>query len=74
MLMRAQPEVASPCIDVCQMDPDTGLCAGCYRTLDEIAGWSGADRDTRLAILAAVAHRRDEHAPDGREFRSECER
>lgn len=38
-----EPEgpVRSPCICVCQMDPRTGLCEGCYRTLDEIAAWSG---------------------------------
>jgi predicted Fe-S protein YdhL (DUF1289 family) len=34
-------EVASPCISVCVIDAPTGLCAGCYRTLDEIAGWIG---------------------------------
>jgi predicted Fe-S protein YdhL (DUF1289 family) len=30
-------EVASPCINVCKMNPDTTLYEGCYRTLDEIA-------------------------------------
>ena len=32
--------VPSPCICVCTMEPTTGLCIGCFRTLDEIAGWS----------------------------------
>ncbi|MGH8799774.1 MAG: DUF1289 domain-containing protein, partial [Casimicrobiaceae bacterium] len=31
--------VASPCTSVCTIDRPTGLCAGCFRTLDEIAGW-----------------------------------
>ena len=41
--------VPSPCICVCTMDPATGLCLGCYRTLDEIAAWSGlSDSDKRV--------------------------
>ena len=45
--MSLRPELAvvmqpvpSPCIDVCRMDPGSGLCEGCRRTLDEIAHWS----------------------------------
>jgi predicted Fe-S protein YdhL (DUF1289 family) len=29
----------SPCISVCRMSEQTGLCEGCFRTLDEITGW-----------------------------------
>jgi predicted Fe-S protein YdhL (DUF1289 family) len=32
--------VPSPCINVCRMNPATGLCDGCLRTIDEIANWS----------------------------------
>jgi len=43
--------VASPCVNVCVMDDATGLCRGCYRTLDEIARWSVmSDRDKRVVI------------------------
>lgn len=35
-----KPGLPSPCINVCRMDPATGWCAGCLRTLDEIARWS----------------------------------
>ena len=31
--------VASPCTSVCIIDPVTGLCGGCFRTLEEISGW-----------------------------------
>ncbi|HUN91380.1 MAG TPA: DUF1289 domain-containing protein, partial [Burkholderiaceae bacterium] len=31
--------VASPCVNVCHIEPGTGCCEGCLRTLDEIAGW-----------------------------------
>ena len=66
--------VPSPCINVCKMDDHSGLCQGCLRTLDEIAGWGRADDAARLAILAAVARRRQEHAPGEGELRCDCER
>jgi uncharacterized protein len=53
--------VASPCINICRMDEESGLCVGCLRTLAEIAGWSRADDDVRRAILAAIEQRRAEH-------------
>lgn len=31
--------ISSPCVAVCRMDADSGLCIGCYRTIDEISGW-----------------------------------
>ncbi|MCL2344866.1 MAG: DUF1289 domain-containing protein [Desulfobulbus sp.] len=49
---------ASPCTNTCQMDPISGLCAGCQRTLAEIAAWSTADAAARQKIVAAVAKRR----------------
>lgn len=66
--------VPSPCINVCKMDDQSGLCQGCLRTLDEIAGWGRADDAARLAILAAVARRRQEHDPGEGELRCDCER
>jgi predicted Fe-S protein YdhL (DUF1289 family) len=50
--------VPSPCTKVCTMDPATGLCRGCHRTLDEIAAWTALDDAGRRAVLAAVAARR----------------
>lgn len=47
----------SPCILVCAMDARTGLCLGCHRTMDEIAGWSAAGDAEKRAILARVADR-----------------
>jgi predicted Fe-S protein YdhL (DUF1289 family) len=29
----------SPCVSVCRMSDQTGLCEGCFRTLEEITGW-----------------------------------
>lgn len=31
--------VESPCIGVCTMNEQTGYCAGCFRTIEEITKW-----------------------------------
>ncbi len=55
-----QKAAVSPCINVCAVDTANGLCQGCFRSLDEISGWSRASNDERLNILDAVARRRKE--------------
>ena len=40
------------------MDPVSGLCTGCLRTLAEIAAWSVLEDDERRAIWAALPLRR----------------
>lgn len=52
--------VASPCINVCQMDATTGWCRGCARRLDEIAGWGGAPEAFRGQVMAQLPARRAE--------------
>lgn len=47
----------SPCIRLCQINPATGLCTGCLRTLDEIAGWASFSEAERRAINASLAGR-----------------
>lgn len=49
---------ASPCVDVCTVHPDGSHCMGCFRTLDEIAGWSHFDEDQRRKVLALTEERR----------------
>jgi uncharacterized protein len=50
--------VKSPCVDVCIMDPQKGLCQGCLRTLDEIARWSQMSEIEREQVVAALPGRR----------------
>lgn len=50
--------VASPCIDICRIDPVSGWCEGCLRTLDEIAEWSGLDDLARQAVWERLPARR----------------
>ena len=47
----------SPCIAVCLIDPKTGLCLGCGRTLPEIARWSHLESAERRAIMLGLAQR-----------------
>ena len=54
----SEPPVASPCINVCRMNPRTGLCDGCLRTLEEIAAWSALDDDARRAVWQRLDERR----------------
>lgn len=49
---------ASPCINLCQMDPERDICRGCYRNLDEITRWSRASDDEKNNILALIKQRR----------------
>jgi len=50
-------EVPSPCTNVCQIDPYSGYCLGCKRTVEEIAVWVTATPAERRAILARLAER-----------------
>ena len=50
-------EPASPCIGVCWIDSN-GRCGGCHRTLNEIAGWSGATTEDRRAVIKKCEQRR----------------
>ncbi len=52
------PDVASPCISVCEMDKESGLCTGCYRTLEEIATWSRIPNQQRWDIVRSLRERR----------------
>lgn len=49
--------VPSPCIDVCRMDPATGWCEGCRRTLDEIAAWGRMDDEGKQRVWELLSQR-----------------
>lgn len=50
-------EMASPCRNICELDPLGQWCVGCGRTLDEIAAWPNASETERQAILARLIER-----------------
>ena len=47
----------SPCISICLLDKDD-VCAGCFRTGDEIVDWFTSDDDRKRDILQASTQRR----------------
>jgi predicted Fe-S protein YdhL (DUF1289 family) len=47
----------SPCVSICQMDPASGLCAGCLRSLQEIGAWSSMEDADRRACWSRIADR-----------------
>jgi uncharacterized protein len=49
--------ISSPCVKVCVIDPASGFCAGCGRTLDEIAHWGAMSEAERLEIMRGLAAR-----------------
>jgi len=49
--------ISTPCIRVCILDPDTGLCEGCGRTNEEIAAWYRLSEEERLAIMNGLDER-----------------
>ncbi|MCC6136491.1 MAG: DUF1289 domain-containing protein [Candidatus Contendobacter sp.] len=44
----------SPCIGVCVMNTQTQWCEGCFRTLEEIAGWWDYSPRQKLAVIAQL--------------------
>jgi predicted Fe-S protein YdhL (DUF1289 family) len=50
----------SPCTSVCRMDPQSGLCEGCLRTIDEIVQWATASEEQKRSVWRAIVRRKDE--------------
>lgn len=47
----------TPCIKVCAIDAVSGLCAGCHRSLGEIAAWATLSDTERRRIMAELPAR-----------------
>ncbi|MDO5370132.1 DUF1289 domain-containing protein [Paracoccus sp. (in: a-proteobacteria)] len=47
--------VASPCRNICTLDPATRVCTACLRTLDEIARWGRMTDEEKRAVLRRIA-------------------
>ena len=53
-------KTSSPCNGVCILEEDTGLCVGCLRTSEEIAGWEEFSDAEREAVMDRIAEREAE--------------
>jgi predicted Fe-S protein YdhL (DUF1289 family) len=49
----------TPCINVCKINPQTKLCDGCGRTIDEISYWSKYSDSERATIINRVNSREE---------------
>jgi len=50
-------EIESPCIKVCVIHPESRLCTGCLRSIDEIGAWSQMTAEARRDIMAELPQR-----------------
>ncbi len=60
-----RPEPESPCVKICVIEPASGFCLGCHRTIREISDWSRMSADERHAVLDRL-HQRAEAAKPAR--------
>lgn len=51
--------IPSPCVRNCCLHPQTDVCLGCHRSLEEIIAWHDASDVQRLEILARATARRE---------------
>ena len=56
--------IPTPCVKVCMVDGESGLCLGCLRTLPEIAAWGRLGDDERERVMAELPTRRGRVAPE----------
>lgn len=63
-LVWKRAEIESPCVQICVIHPETRLCTGCARSIDEIGGWSRMSAEERRVIMDELPNR--EAAPKGR--------
>lgn len=50
-------EIESPCIKLCVIQPESRLCTGCLRTIEEITAWSRLSPEERRSIMTALPTR-----------------
>jgi predicted Fe-S protein YdhL (DUF1289 family) len=52
-----RPNIESPCIKVCAVDGQSGLCLGCGRSLKEIGGWMHLGDEGRRDVMEVLPER-----------------
>ena len=49
--------IKSPCKNICELDPNTGLCMGCKRSIDEINNWIQKNDKEKIIIIKNTQNR-----------------
>lgn len=53
----SRDEIESPCVKICVVHPESRLCTGCLRTIDEIGAWSRMSPEARRTVMAELPSR-----------------
>ena len=53
----AGEDIPTPCISVCHVNADDGLCEGCFRTLGEISAWGRSTAANKRELWKTIMHR-----------------
>ena len=61
--MQEAAPVPSPCVSLCKIDAMSGLCDGCWRSIDEIVHWSGADDHFKRSVWTEIGRRKARALP-----------
>lgn len=56
--------IKTPCIKVCVVDGESGLCLGCFRTLQEVAAWARFSEAERDRLMAELPSRKSRVRPE----------
>ena len=51
--------IQSPCNNDCLIEPETKLCKGCFRTIDEIIQWIHYSENEKLQIIDFIKARKE---------------
>ncbi|AZQ67459.1 DUF1289 domain-containing protein [Silicimonas algicola] len=49
--------IETPCVNICVIHAETGLCLGCRRSGDEIAAWSSMSDEWRRNVMEELPSR-----------------
>jgi predicted Fe-S protein YdhL (DUF1289 family) len=49
--------ILTPCEKICVVDPPSGLCRGCGRSLDEIGRWTAYTDEERSRVMSELPQR-----------------
>jgi predicted Fe-S protein YdhL (DUF1289 family) len=55
--LRPGDPVPSPCNNVCRIDPASGFCEGCLRTIEEVAAWGSMGDEERRDVWRMLENR-----------------
>ena len=56
--------IKSPCLSICRLHRESRLCAGCWRSLEEIGGWIRMNDAEKAAAIEAADQRKQDASPE----------